>query len=251
MHQIRLFVLCESQGVRRGLSSIFASENSFVVVGESGFDPDSLAEAQKIQPDVILCEFKPGEESLETIRLIKEACPYTRVFAFMDTDDLHELPAAIAAGIDGCLPRTMLPGHLVKAVDLACRTGILCLPGSLLKRMIGKRENIEEAVKSNGNGGGPSSGRDGGNGETKLMLPLTAREMEIYKLITQNYSNKEIGKKLYISQPTVKSHVSSILHKLGLSNRTQLMLYEMQQKGLNGTVDPSKKETDVEINGAV
>lgn len=249
MFQIRLYVMCEQQGVRRGLSAIFASENSFEVVGEVGCDPDSIAGVQKFQPDAIICELKSGEESVEIIRLIKEACPYTKVFVFINNETSGEALSAIAAGADGCLTKTMLPNHLVKAVELTCRTEVLCLPGSF-KRLVSGCENVSESFDSHKNLDKRGYDGDEGNGEIKWKSLLTAREIEIYGLITQNCSNKEIGKKLFISLPTVKSHVSSILRKLELNNRTQLVLNEMQNKVMSSTLE-TKKETGAELNGVL
>lgn len=249
MFQIRLYIMCEHDGERKGLSAIFESENSFEVIGEAGYGLDSIAEAQKIQPDALLCEFKPGEDVAEMVKLFKEACPYTNVIVFVKNDNIDKARAALAAGVDGCLTKTMLPSHLVKAVELTCRTGLLCLPGSL-KRLLNERKNVLETVRSCENVGILGSKGDGGNGEQKWKFPLTAREMEIYKLIVQNFSNKEIGKKLYISQPTVKSHVSSILRKMGLSSRTQVFLKEMQDNGISITFD-SNKGIDCEANNII
>ncbi|NLK52751.1 MAG: response regulator transcription factor [Syntrophomonadaceae bacterium] len=225
MQKIRLLVMCELQGVRRGLAAIFASEICFEVVHVAECNVDSIAYAQKIQPDAILCEFKSGEESILFIKQIKEACPYTKVFVFMNNENSEEARKAISAGVDGCLARSMLPCHLVKAVELGCRTGVICFPGSL-KQLVDSQDEPTVSVKDKL--GPPYS--EGVNESNSTSL-LTPREKEIYKLVTQNYSNKEIGSKLFISQPTVKSHVSSILRKLGLSNRTQLILYEIQNNG--------------------
>lgn len=231
MHRIRLFIMCELQTVRQGLSAIFASERNFEVVGEAGCNLESIAEARKIQPDVMLCQVKNGEEGMEMIRLVRESCPYSKVFVFADGENGDEARAALAMGVDGCLTKTMLPCHLVGAVEIACRAGLLCLPG-FLKDLVSGRGN---AV---GIAGGPESakrenpGGGGDNSELRSKYRLTTRELEIYRLIVKNYSNKEIGKELFISQPTVKSHVSSILRKMGLKSRTQLVLHEMQQKGM-------------------
>lgn len=243
MFQIRLYVMCEQEKVRRGLSAIFASEDSFEVVGEVGLEPDSISGAQKNQPDAIICELKTGEKSTEMIRLIKEACPYTKVFVFIHNETSDEVFAAIAAGADGCLTKTMLPNHLVKTVELTCRTEVICLPGSIKRLVV----NLQESLISRKNLDKREYASDGQIDEMKLRTLLTAREVEIYGLITQNCSNKEIGKKLFISLPTVKSHVSSILRKMAISNRTQLVLNEMQSKGMSGAIE-AKKDTAFEIN---
>lgn len=246
MFRIRLYIMCEHDGVRKGLSAIFEAENSFEVIGESGCDLDSIAEAQKFQPDAMLCEVKPGDEVTEMVKLIKDACPYTNVIIFVRNDNIDEARAALVAGADGCLSQTMLPTHLVKVVELTCRTGLLCLPGSL-KRLLSEWESMPETTANCSNAGIPGSKCEESINEQRWKFPLTARETEIYKLIVQNYSNKEIGKKLYISQPTVKSHVSSILRKMGLNSRTQIFLREMQKNGIGINFD-SKNGTDYKTN---
>ncbi len=242
LFNIRIFIMCEHQGTRRGLAAIFVTEAGFEITGKAGCDSKSVEEVQKIQPDAILFEKKSGEKSAEMIRLIKESCPYSKIFVFADNETDEEARAAIVLGIDGFLAKTMLPCHLVKVVELTCRTGIICLPGSLKRLVSNWKDTPGPTLLSNNNGRS--------NGKTKCKLPLTARELEIYELITQNCSNKEIGKKLYISQPTVKSHVSNILRKMGFSNRTELLLYEIQNKGASSTLDTEKK-TGIELNGTI
>lgn len=229
MQQIRLVIMCEPRGIRRGLSAIFASADSFKVMGEVGCGPDSIAEAQKIQPDVIIVEIAAEEEIGKLLLLVKESCPYTKVLMFIKNDTVSEARAAILAGADGCLSKTMLPGHLVKAVELTCRAAVVCLPSSL-KRLLNRQKDMGVQLESQSNAENMILNDSVGNGKLNWKFPITPREMEIYKLIVQNCSNKEIGEKLFISQPTVKSHVSSILRKMGLSSRTQLVLYDMHNK---------------------
>lgn len=229
MQQIRLFVMCDSQVVRRSLSVIFTSSENFEVVGESGCDQYSVSEAQTLQPDAILTKVIPDDNGVKLIGQLKEACPYSKFFIFIDSENNCEAYTSMASEIDGWLSKSMLPRDLVKAVELTCRAGVLCLPGFLKRIIKGHDNHMEEHMST-------SEGKNtcvsyGNNGKVKPLLPLTAREMEIYELLLQNHTNKEIGNKLFISQPTVKSHVSSILRKLGLSNRTQLVLYELQNRG--------------------
>jgi len=238
VQKIRLFIMCDLPGVRRGLVAIFSSESCFEVMQEAECNPEALAAAQKTQPDVILGEFKPGAESFPLLKQIKEACPYSKIFMIVPNENSALGREAIAAGVDGCLEKSMLPCYLVKAVELGCRTGIICFPGSL-KKFVNSRNT--PAVTQNGPVRKAASLDEGStpvlnSGENIIYtLPLTAREREIYKLILQNDSNKDIGRKLFISQPTVKCHVSSILRKLGLSSRTQLMLQDIKNSGLTAS----------------
>lgn len=223
MNQIQLFIISDNQAMRQGLSAIFASDDSFDIIGVSDCAEETFAKVQEIQPDVILYGLKPGENVAEIIQLIKECCPYTKIFVFSTSGTDEEVRMAINTGIDGCISDAMLPCHLVKAVELTCKAGVMCLPWSL-KRVLNQNGNLP--------GWGTNIENNTEIYEMNGRLPLTARELEIYKLIVQNYSNKEIGKILFISQPTVKTHVSSILRKLGLKNRTKIILFEMQHKHL-------------------
>lgn len=243
MYQLRLFVICNSQVIRQSLSVIFSSQNNFLVVGQGEISEASIADVKRLQPDAILIKFNPIEGALDTVKRIKEYCPYTKIIMFIENTVIDEKYAALAVEVDGCLHKSMIPRDLIRAVELTCRTGVFCLP-PFLKWMIqcprntqlGKQEhthseknvlpvNQEAGIKSN--------------------FHLTAREIEIYRLITQNNSNKEIGKKLLISQPTVKSHVRNILRKLKLSNRIQLMFFEIQNRCLSNLGEINNEKTDI------
>ncbi|WP_347488341.1 response regulator transcription factor [Desulfoscipio sp. XC116] len=223
MNKIQLFVLSDNQAMRQGLSAIFTSNKGFEIIGVSNCREDTAKNLQQIQPDVILYGLEPGENVAAIIQMIKKVCPYTKVFVFSTGSTYEEVRAAVNMGIDGCISETMLPCHLVSAIELTCKAGVMCLPWSL-KCVFNNNENLpgcEMSVEDKME-----------NYEAGGRLPLTVRELEIYKLIVRNYSNKEIGKALYISQPTVKTHVSSILRKLGLKNRTKVILFEMHNKYL-------------------
>ncbi|MDD4238078.1 MAG: response regulator [Desulfotomaculaceae bacterium] len=143
MYQIRLLIMCEPQGVSRGLAAIFTSIEGFKIMGEVGCGLDSIAEAQKIQPDVIIIEINSEDEIGELLLPIKESCPYTKVLVLIKDDTVSEARAAIDAGADGCLSKTMLPCDLVKAVELTCRAGVLCLPCSF-KHQLSSQEKMSK-----------------------------------------------------------------------------------------------------------
>lgn len=233
MNRIRMFIICDNRGMRRSLSAIFEAGEGFEVVGAAECNRMSAVEAQKIQPDAIILEDSRTLEFFDILKQIMEDCPYTKTFVIINSET-SEVGTLIDAGVAGCFPRDMLPGHLVSAVGLACRSGVFCMPGSL-KSLVNYRRDI---VKPASNDGGDSGvccpeHRNSSNGDDKNLQLLTPRELEIYQLIISNCSNKEIGNRLYISQPTVKSHVSSILHKLGMSTRTELVILGIQNKNVS------------------
>jgi DNA-binding NarL/FixJ family response regulator len=228
MQKVRLMIVSEREMMHRGLEAILSSDPSFEIIGGTNDPEESVEEAREIQPDLVLFEPGPEGDGLAAVRRLKEACPCTAVVVFTDGDGPEEIRAAVKAGADGCLTKRMLPGQLKGALELICRAGVFCLPGSL-RRFLGCEEKSSLSPDQNGSTGPSENGAYEGGGEPGGRFPLTARELEVYRLLVQNYSNKEIARTLFISEPTVKSHVSSILRKLGLTSRTQIILNEIQK----------------------
>ncbi|MCL2336681.1 MAG: response regulator transcription factor [Firmicutes bacterium] len=230
MSRIQIFIISDNQAMSSGLSAIFAAHDNFEIIGISDRADDAFQKIKTVQPDLILYGMRQGEKLAETVPLIKESCPYTKLFIFGSNTVKDELHTVFGAGIDGYIPQTMLPSHLVSVIELTCKAGVICLPGDL------KLSCFNQTVTHADNSDGELT-----DDTANIKLPLTSRELEIYKLIVQNYSNKEIGNVLYISQPTVKTHVSSILRKLELKNRTKIILFEMKHRYLDCGDGPNTK----------
>ncbi|HBV98280.1 MAG TPA: hypothetical protein DEF36_14735 [Desulfotomaculum sp.] len=214
MDRIRLLIASEDSSSRRGLTAIFSTEGLFEVIGDYPVD-DAIEKSVASQPDIMLLDLSDEIADLgKKIIHLKSECPCSLILALIENEYLSRIPEMLAQGVDGCVPRGIIRGCLVKTVELACRSGILCLPGSFKKiaSMAGSEKvvNIGELK----NGLLPNSGEY-----------LTKREMEILQLMAKNNSNREIAHKLFISEPTVKTHVSSILRKLGQSNRAHAIVY--------------------------
>lgn len=213
MDKIRLVLASEDSSARRGLRAIFTSEGMFEVLGAYALN-EAIEKSIVFQPDALLIDIsgdfaRCGQKVAEA----KKECPCSLIIAMMDGEQSDRLADMIYQGIDSCVPRGIMRGCLVKTVKLACRAGILCLPGSFKKKMLSVGEENPAVT-------GPSVKTTNGKKES-----LTRREMEILQLMATNYSNREIAGKLYISEPTVKTHVSSILRKLGQNNRAQAVVY--------------------------
>lgn len=214
MDKIRLLIANEDSMSRRGLAAIFSSEKDFDVVGDFSLE-EAVVKSVSLQPDVVLIDINDEKSGhWQNVVQLKNECPCSLVLALVGDENYERIAALLAAqSIDGCVPKGIIRGCLVKTIELACRAGLLCLPG-YFKKMVSftTPEKIMSHV------------------ELKCGLPgngayLTKREMEILHLMAKNYSNREIGRKLFISEPTVKTHVSSILRKLGQSNRAQAIVY--------------------------
>jgi len=213
VNKIRLLIASEDSSARRGLTAIFSSENAFEVLG--GFTlQEAIEKSLELQPDVVLVDAPADMNGYGSkVRQIKNGCPCSIIIALVENDRAGELAGVLAQRIDSCVPKGIMRGCLVKTVELACRAGIFCLPGTAKKMISFNGE--PEARHCNGQAAAAPAGGE----------PLTKREMEILQLLAQNYSNREIAGKLFISEPTVKTHVSSILRKLGQSNRAQAIVY--------------------------
>jgi len=220
MNQIQIFILSDNQVMWQSLTSILTRYNSFELIGAGGCVDETFSDIQHRQPDVILYGLEPAQDVKVVIDKLKGVCPYTKIIVCGSAKTEAEVRTAINLGVDGCIPDDMLPCHLESAIQLTCLTGIVWIPlsqKSLLEQQADSPEsdcNIPE------------------HSELGVISQLTGREIDIYKLLVRNFSNKDIGNSLYISQPTVKTHVSSILRKLGLNNRTKLIMHAMQHKHL-------------------
>ncbi|ACV64011.1 transcriptional regulator, LuxR family [Desulfofarcimen acetoxidans DSM 771] len=213
MGNIRIAIMSENPYSRNCLSAIFSSESAFNVLGSF-----PLAEindkASFFQPDVILFDvFDDEKKYIEEIKQLKNNCAFTLVFALLEKKHCESIYEEMLKYVDSCIQKGITRGCLVKAVELACIAGLFYIPASL-KKMISFIETDEELTNNYVMKGNLA------NGNT-----LTRREMEILQLIAISLSNREIAKRLFISEPTVKTHVSNILRKLGQQNRSQAIVY--------------------------
>lgn len=213
MEKIRLLIACEDAALRQGLNAIFGVEDVFCVLGSFSLK-ETFEKSISFQPDVILFDLPADEVSKKELNIsqIKHGCPCSLIIALVENTQSSILNYLLELGIDGCIPKGIMRGSMVKAIELACRAGIFCIPFSF-KKIVSfvKSEqmvNINQLKSISNN-----------------VEMLTKREMEILQLMAENYSNREIASKLFISEPTVKTHVSSILRKLDQNNRAQAIIY--------------------------
>jgi len=211
--KIRLLIAGDESSARKGLATIFSAEDVFEVLGEFTLD-EASEKAVSCQPDVILLDM-PGDilKYGHKISDVKTGCPCSLILAVVGDEHSDTVAEMLETGLDGCVPRGIMRGCLVKTVELACMAGLLCLPASF-KKVVSHFKPVEKISV------GQLKNIIPGNGEV-----LTKRETEILQLMAKNFSNREIAGKLFISEPTVKTHVSSILRKLGQSNRAQAIVY--------------------------
>ncbi len=207
---IRILIVDDHPVVRDGLLAMLTTQPEFDVVGQAAEGSEAILKAQKYQPDVILLDLEmPGMDGVEVLRRLDETLPNANVIVFtaFDTDD--RIVNAIQAGAKGYLLKGAPRDELFHAIRVASKGGSLLQPliASKLIRQLNAKPGATQAP----------------------FDKLTDRELDVLKQLAQGKTNKEIGAELFITERTVKFHVSSILNKLGAGNRTEAVTLAAHQ----------------------
>lgn len=194
---IRVAVVDDHPVVREGLVSILKDEPDFDVVGSAGSAEDLLTLVDRAKPDVVLIDLElPEMNGVQAIERLAQTAPQTRLIVFTAYDTEEKIADALRAGAKGYL----LKGASADRIGRAMRD--VHAGGSALEPRVASR------LVARLRGASPST-------------TLTSREREVLRLISQGQSNRQIAKRLSITERTVKYHVGSILNKLGADNRAQ------------------------------
>ncbi|MFZ4155201.1 response regulator [Streptomyces pseudogriseolus] len=209
---IKVLLVDDHQVVRRGLRTFLEVQDDIEVVGEAADGAEGVALAGELQPDVILMDVKmPGMDGVEALRRLRELDHRARVLVVTSFTEQRTVVPALRAGAAGYVYKDIDPDALAGAIRSVHAGHVLLQPevaGALLSQ--------EE--------GGSGAGRGGS---------LTEREREVLGLIADGRANREIARTLVLSEKTVKTHVSNILMKLDLADRTQAALWAVRH-GLSG-----------------
>jgi DNA-binding NarL/FixJ family response regulator len=189
--------------VREGLRSFLELQDGLDVVGEAGDGEEAVELAERLRPDVILIDLvMPKLDGVEAMRRLRERLPATRVIVLTSFLDDERLLPALRAGAAGYLLKDVEPQELARAVR-AAHAGRALIDPTVAARLV-------------------DTLADGRSGDTDRLTP---REHEVFDLIARGFSNKRIALELGVAEKTVKTHVSHVLAKLGVADRTQAALY--------------------------
>lgn len=208
MGKIKVLIADDHIMVRQGLKQILELEDDIVVISLAGNGEEAVKLAKQQKPDVILMDINmPGTNGIQAIKELKlESYPY-KIIVLTIHQDREYLFKTIQMGAEGYVLKDAEPAVLVEAIRNVYNGQSFIQP-NMTKELVREfnRVTLHEKDKN-----------DDGN--------LTAREIEVLELIAEGMINKEIAKQLYISEKTVKNHVSNIFKKLNVSDRTQAAIY--------------------------
>jgi NarL family two-component system response regulator LiaR len=216
--RIRVLIADDHTIVREGLRALFATEPGLDLVGEASDGEQAVALARQLEPDVILLDMlMPRKDGLAAISEIKQHNPQARILVLTSFAEDEKVFPAIKGGALGYLLKDSSPAELLQAIRDVYQ-GEASLHPTIARKLI-KELNRPAA-------------------QPPTEDPLTEREVEVLRLVAQGLSNDDIAAKLVVSERTVRTHVSNILDKLHLANRTQATLYALKQ-GLASLDDAS------------
>ena len=206
---IRILITDDHAVVREGLRTLIGTEPGMDVVGEAADGIEAVQQACELNPDVILLDMvMPRMGGLEAIQKIKNQCPEAHILVLTSFSDDETVFPAIKAGALGYLLKNTSPDRLLNAIR-DVHQGIPSISSDIANKLMREMQRTPDLPPT--------------------KEPLTEREMDVLKLVAQGLTNQEIAENLVIAEGTVRTHVSNILSKLHLANRTQAALYALRE----------------------
>ncbi len=206
--KIGVLIVDDHAVVRQGLRTFLELQDDLEILGEASDGEEAVGIVERLLPDVVLMDLvMPRMDGIEAIRRITQISPSTKVIVLTSFADDDKVFGSIKAGASGYLLKDVRPQELGEAVRTVFRGEALLHPTIAIKLM---REFAD------------GERRDGG-------AHLTQRELEVLRVVARGMSNREIASELALAEKTVKTHVSNILQKLHLADRTQAALYAVRE----------------------
>ncbi|HEY72955.1 MAG: DNA-binding response regulator [Chloroflexi bacterium] len=217
--QIKVMIVDDHPVFRQGLRNILAAHEDLSIVGEASDGGEAVKLAQELLPDVVMMDINlPTLNGLQATRELQRLCPQVNIIMLTAYDDKEQIYHAIRSGASAYHAKDVSPKRLVDVIRHVSQ-GQYVVGGKVLDK-----DGIDEWLLE--------EFRRFGDGEidrkAQFLSPLSPREMEILELVVRGMSNKEIAYYLGISHQTVKNHMTSILSKLGVADRTQATVYALR-----------------------
>jgi two-component system, NarL family, nitrate/nitrite response regulator NarL len=213
---IRVLIIDDHVVVRAGLRMLIESRRGMQVVAEAGEREEALEAAARTSPDIILLDLDlKGESSLEFLPQLREAAPQARVLILTGITDPQVHNRSIMLGAMGVILKDKAAETLLKAIDRV-NAGEVWFDRALMGSLMSEMSRARETRKS--------------DPELERIASLTDREREVVTLVSFGLKNKQIAERLFISDTTVRHHLTSIFSKLGVSDRLELVIYSYRHK---------------------
>ena len=207
---IRILLVDDQALFREGLQTLLSVHDDLQVVGEAGNGQEAIEAVEKLLPDVVLMDLRmPVLDGVAATRQLTQSAPNSRVIVLTTFDDDDTIFDGLRAGAVGYLLKDVPSAKLVEAIRAAAR-GESFLQPSVAAKVVAEFSRM--------------SGLKTTDPQQELVEPLSEREMEILGVLATGASNREIANALFITEGTVKNHVTNILGKLGVRDRTQAAL---------------------------
>lgn len=210
MTKQRILLVDDHEVVRLGLRSLLEHTSQFEVVGEAGNAKEALEQVGRLHPDIVLMDIRlPGTSGIEACEQVVTAYPSTKVVMLTSYAEDEMLFSAIRAGASGYILKQIGGEDLLRALEAVGR-GEALLDPAVTQRVF---QEVRRAVKEE---------------EASAFVNLSQQERHVLVLVSEGRTNREIAKALFLGEGTVRNYVSSILSKLGVSNRAEAAAYAVE-----------------------
>lgn len=214
---ITVLIVDDHPLLRQGLKTLLELEGGITVVGQASNGPEAIRLAKQLQPDVVLLDINmPGMNGVEVAKVLREQQPDSGILVLTIHDDETYVKEMIRSGAKGYLLKDAEPRQVVQAIKKVA-AGESVYPTDLMERVMERYHQLEVRM---GRLQSAAAIND---------LSLTNRELEILRYIVEGMRNKEIANALYISEKTVKNHITNLLRKLDVEDRTQAAVFAVSQ----------------------
>jgi DNA-binding NarL/FixJ family response regulator len=210
---VRILIVDDQRLMRDGLASLLGLHETLEIVGLASNGDEALLQIEQLRPDVVLMDVRmPVMDGVRATQISRRQYPDCQILMLTTFDDEEYIIEALKAGACGYLLKDLPANDLAQAI-LAAHHGIHQLDPQISAKLIAALRDNNPSVAS----------------AITDRLDLTTREMDVLRLIAQGASNREISEALVVSQGTVKNHISNILSRLGLRDRTQAALFAREK----------------------